>query len=109
MITSGQVGHHTPTIENSEKIGGRCSRIEDVWDGLLNNTSRLRIPQADDVLDHPSAIASNANSLAEPLLERLEWRERLRHFTWTFFTMTMATGGIANRLYEGLCGMADRP
>ncbi|KAL8992727.1 MAG: hypothetical protein Q9188_007512, partial [Gyalolechia gomerana] len=34
-------------------------------------------------------------------LERLHWRERLRHYTWTFFTMTMATGGIANVLYTG--------
>ena len=35
------------------------------------------------------------------LIEKLEWRERIRHFTWTFFTMTMATGGIANVLYTG--------
>jgi hypothetical protein len=33
--------------------------------------------------------------------EKLSWRERLRHFTWTWFTMTMATGGIANVLYTG--------
>jgi hypothetical protein len=31
---------------------------------------------------------------------KLAIRERLRHFTWTWFTMTMATGGIANVLYE---------
>lgn len=31
----------------------------------------------------------------------LSWRERLRHFTWTWFTMTMATGGIANVLWTG--------
>ncbi|KAF9740348.1 hypothetical protein PMIN06_009620 [Paraphaeosphaeria minitans] len=30
---------------------------------------------------------------------RLCWRERIRHFTWTWFCMTMATGGIANVLY----------
>ncbi|KAL5372423.1 hypothetical protein DPSP01_013530 [Paraphaeosphaeria sporulosa] len=30
---------------------------------------------------------------------RLSWRERMRHFTWTWFCMTMATGGIANVLY----------
>ncbi|KAF1959870.1 C4-dicarboxylate transporter/malic acid transport protein, partial [Byssothecium circinans] len=30
----------------------------------------------------------------------LGWRERIRHFTWTWFTMTMATGGIANVLYS---------
>lgn len=33
--------------------------------------------------------------------QRLSWRERIRHFTWTWFCMTMATGGIANVLYTG--------
>lgn len=32
---------------------------------------------------------------------KLSWRERVRHFTWTWFCMTMATGGIANVLYTG--------
>ena len=31
---------------------------------------------------------------------KLPIRERVRHFTWTWFTMTMATGGIANVLYD---------
>ena len=31
----------------------------------------------------------------------LGFRQRIRHFTWTWFTMTMATGGIANVLYTG--------
>jgi hypothetical protein len=32
---------------------------------------------------------------------RLRLKERIRHFTWTWFTMTMATGGIANVLHTG--------
>lgn len=31
----------------------------------------------------------------------LHFKERIRHFTWTWFTMTMATGGVANVLYYG--------
>lgn len=39
------------------------------------------------------------------LEEKLGWNERVRHFTWNFFSMTMATGGIANLLHtsKGLC------
>lgn len=33
---------------------------------------------------------------------KLSWRERVRHFTWTWFTMTMATGGLANVMYTGM-------
>ena len=40
------------------------------------------------------------NSQTEAPLS-LTWKERVRHLTWTFFTLIMATGGIANVLNAG--------
>jgi hypothetical protein len=52
------------------------------------------------------------NGVCEPGMQRgdeeegeqmhMRFRDRIRHFTWTWFTMTMATGGIANVLYTGM-------
>ena len=69
--------------------------------GQSNNSSQIQIPGTlNAVFAHHSASAS-AVSLGERLLERLQWKERIRHYTWTYFTMTMATGGVANVIYTG--------
>ena len=91
-LTPPAGGHGFANNPTNEKSGGTLSgsnphlRLH----GLLNTT-----------IGHHSANTSTT-SLSERLLERLQWRERLRHFTWTFFTMTMATGGIANVLSAGM-------
>lgn len=34
--------------------------------------------------------------------EHLPWRERVKHTSWAWFTMCMATGGLANTLHTGM-------
>lgn len=49
----------------------------------------------------PGAQELNLSVPQTPVSGTLGWRDRIRHFTWTFFSMTMATGGIANVLFTG--------
>lgn len=94
MVPPGQDGYRTPTVEDYQQHV-REAQLRPRRPGLSNRGSRLRIPTA-GVLGNVSSV-----SLGQSILERLEWRERIRHYTWTFFTMTMATGGVANVLYSG--------
>ena len=52
------------------------------------------------ILQNGFQVGPEANEKAH-FDQKLGFRERIRHFTWTWFCMTMATGGIANVLYTG--------
>lgn len=108
MIPSGEDGYRTPTGEDFD-LASRQPYSKRREDYLLAGVAPIPPPAVNGhpngVLGHHSATASTA-SLGERLFEALFWRERIRHFTWTFFTLTMATGGIANVIYTG---KAERP
>lgn len=115
MRTPGEEGYRTPTVEDAER-------------DLSTDAGDLIYPPTPQALRHvhTSALeslqgpsprmstgrvkrkggAEDAGSLGEtdteePVVADLGWRQRIRHFTWAFFTLTMATGGIANVLYFG--------
>ena len=95
-----QEGYRTPTIEDYERhsqdfdqniipqLPAKPASLDTNGHGSLPGVS-----------EDNSATKSHFSLHAE--LEKLAWTQRLRHFTWTFFTLTMATGGIANVLYAG--------
>lgn len=92
MISPGKDGYRTPTIEDYEFH----RRQSEVNPGHV----QFHTPNYDQT---PPQSAKSPLSRAMTLLEeKLEWKERIRHFTWGFFSSTMATGGIASILYQGI-------
>lgn len=108
MLSPGQDGYRTPTIEDYELHNARSTPagngfITPVYrdPGLPNNNLPLELPYLTPGSDGRHHLDMRSTILAHSIFQKLEWRERIRHYTWSFFTMTMATGGIANVLYTG--------
>ncbi|KAL8939780.1 MAG: hypothetical protein Q9216_003167 [Gyalolechia sp. 2 TL-2023] len=85
MSLPGHDGYRTPTVDDYERRNGEAVERDRGEEKLPTNVTKADRSKHDHFR-----------------LEKLHWRERIRHYTWTFFTMTMATGGIANVLYTGL-------
>ena len=88
MKIPGQDGYRTPTVEDYE----------------LHLRKRSHNPRHISLDDEGEAgHASQPRPGLSPvlILEKLNWKGRIRHFTWSWFTLTMSTGGIANVLFNG--------
>ncbi|KAL8754952.1 MAG: hypothetical protein Q9184_004946 [Pyrenodesmia sp. 2 TL-2023] len=84
MRRPGEDGYRTPNADDYEREKNQMAEEE-------------QSSSSDKTL--PPAPARHNWTTWDKTLDRLHWRERVRHYTWTFFTMTMATGGIANVIY----------
>lgn len=115
--TPGEDGYRTPTIEDAERAlhavdreDTHGSRARDVHTTALQTALHKAPSQATagpsrrckETLGGPACDG-------EPLSRRktdasatsLSWKKRIRHVTWAYFTLTMATGGLANVFYQG--------
>ena len=99
MFSSRQDGFQTPTISKYQLADEQTS--EKRQERLSNDSPRISLRSGLNGDFRHHSVSGSEVSLGERVLEKLQWKERVRHYTWTFFTMTMATGGIANVLYSG--------
>lgn len=96
-------GWRTPTIEDPDHPVNRPKIFGDTLLSRSSSTGRRK--------DTELEAAAQSNMIqpmpVPPLVEdekpdNLPWKKRLKHVTWAWFTLTMATGGISNTLYSGL-------
>ena len=110
----GNDGYRTPTIEDPEHpahtarnswhqtsfLRAAPRTFHSSQYGLGVSSSRTSAVQEANlqVLDEQSD-ESGYNPDPKPMV--LSWSKRMKHVTWAYFTLTMATGGIANVLSRG--------
>ena len=87
IMLSAQEGYRTPTIEDYEQARSRDGEKNKSL--MSHDKLHARLP-VHSVFWNPSA-RSSTTSLGDRILDKLQWRERLRHFTWSFFSMTMVS------------------
>ncbi|KAL9577198.1 MAG: hypothetical protein Q9212_006522 [Teloschistes hypoglaucus] len=97
MSLPGQEGWRTPTVHDYER------EKMDMADERKSTSGDEGRPSKEAVTNPSAGKLLQAVAKIDLTLEKLHWRERIRHYTWTFFTMTMATGGIANVIFNGMC------
>lgn len=88
----------------SDASGGAAAspgRWKDEQGNAVEGDREGRGMEEDEVEKEKIEKAGEEDSKGRGASKMLGFRERIRHFTWTWFTMTMATGGIANVLYTG--------
>lgn len=113
LRSPGDDGYRTPTIEDAQ-LNFPVLRLSDSRGSQAIQSSAVEQPSlppratdraqgreqkdCDDCSDHNSLNRTLTGYSAKSL----SWKKRIRHVTWAYFTSTMATGGLANVLYQGM-------
>lgn len=119
MKIPGEEGYRTPTVEDAEYDLSTDDNGIPAWppagstlrhahtsalDSLRTHSVRKSNVMVSKGKNNSSSKSNTAGSEDDTETDSssldLSWKERIRHFTWAYFTLTMATGGIANVLYS---------
>ncbi|KAJ5180733.1 hypothetical protein N7492_003943, partial [Penicillium capsulatum] len=110
MRSPGDNGYRTPTIEDAEREFDFLSEAEGLESPRDTHTSALEaaLQRASSRATHNTVKngyfksedhrgqnddANLNRTLTESSASILSWKKRIRHVTWAYFTLTMATGG----------------
>jgi hypothetical protein len=98
-------GYESPVSPDSDSIafdGGILKDGERRRNGFGGNDELASEPQNQDSQKPLKRIAKadRQRDEDEDRIRRAGFRDRIGCYTWTWFTMTMATGGIANVLHS---------
>ena len=107
-----QTDHQTTNAAAPTPTGAQPSRRKSRWSSLdIGHFGLSYVPQTPFGIDLERQRTSireafdrsqlHLHHFGEKIEQKLGWNERVRHYTWNFFSMTMATGGIANVLHSG--------
>jgi hypothetical protein len=106
----GEDGYRTPTIEDPEHPAHNgvdtstfASALSNGIDDPLHSASHVRCTHHH--FGHNPYYCHRRDHSDELPFEppkNLTWKQRIKHVTWAYFTVTMATGGIANVLSTGI-------
>ncbi|KAI1618591.1 voltage-dependent anion channel-domain-containing protein [Exophiala viscosa] len=94
-------GWRTPTIEDAQHAATQMQLQAQFLDRYFHNDHDRSTDEEqsrrgfDD--DDEGGNEGNNDDMDKP--KDLSWKQRIEHVTWAWFTLTMATGGIANVLH----------
>ncbi|KXG53828.1 C4-dicarboxylate transporter/malic acid transport protein [Penicillium griseofulvum] len=115
MRSPGEDGYRTPTIEDAEQALSIMGVVEESPDGGVSEAHSSALEAALQRASSRATVKPNPEQKASVCQEhnglglfglkrtvsgQLSWKKRIRHITWAYFTLTMATGGLANVLYQ---------
>lgn len=120
LRSPGDDGYRTPTIEDAEQTLAVLGVTDVPSLGAGANTRQVHTSALEAALQKVTSRATDQTAsnkefshcvdrdgpeltrkVTDASASRLSWKKRIRHVTWAYFTLTMATGGLANVLYEG--------
>lgn len=119
MRSPGEDGYRTPTIEDAERALSILGCVEESPGGGVRKAHSSALEAALQRASSRATVKTNPDKeagacqdynglglfgLKRTVSGELSWKKRIRHVTWAYFTLTMATGGLANVLYQGVHG-----